>query len=66
MVPFAGFSMPVQYADFSIGDSAKHTRSHVSIFDVSHMLQTEIRGKDREAFMESLTTADVQGFVKHI
>ncbi|KAI1720476.1 aminomethyltransferase folate-binding domain-containing protein [Ditylenchus destructor] len=59
MVPFAGFSMPVQYSDLSIGDSAKHTRSHVSIFDVSHMLQTEIRGKHREQFMESLTTADI-------
>uniref|UniRef100_A0A915E7H3 Aminomethyltransferase n=1 Tax=Ditylenchus dipsaci TaxID=166011 RepID=A0A915E7H3_9BILA len=60
MVPFAGFSMPVQYAgDFSIKDSCKHTRSHVSIFDVSHMLQTEIRGSHREKFMESLTTADI-------
>ncbi|VDM45231.1 unnamed protein product [Toxocara canis] len=34
---------------------------HVSIFDVSHMLQTHITGKDRVEFIESLTTADVQG-----
>uniref|UniRef100_A0A914D2W3 Aminomethyltransferase n=1 Tax=Acrobeloides nanus TaxID=290746 RepID=A0A914D2W3_9BILA len=53
--------MPVQYGDFTIKDSTLHTRNHVSIFDVSHMLQTEIRGKDRLAFMESLTTADVEG-----
>jgi aminomethyltransferase len=42
-----------------------HTRANVSIFDVSHMLQTEIRGKDREAFIESLTTADVQGLAQN-
>jgi aminomethyltransferase len=47
MVNFAGFEMPVQYGDFTIKDSTLHTRNHVSIFDVSHMLQTEIRGKDR-------------------
>jgi aminomethyltransferase len=44
---FAGFSMPIQYMDLSIQKSTLHTRSHVSIFDVSHMLQTEIHGKDR-------------------
>lgn len=47
MVNFAGFSMPIRYDDLSIADSSKHTRSHVSVFDVSHMLQTEVVGKDR-------------------
>ena len=47
MVSFAGYEMPVQYSDLSIKDSALHTRKHVSIFDVSHMLQTEISGKDQ-------------------
>ncbi|CAJ0591619.1 unnamed protein product [Cylicocyclus nassatus] len=61
MVPFAGFEMPVQYPDLNIQDSCRHTRKHVSLFDVSHMLQTQISGKDRVAFIESLTTADVQG-----
>lgn len=63
MVPFAGFSLPVQYGAVSIGDSHLHTRAQgcASLFDVSHMLQTEVHGKDRAAFMESLTTADVQG-----
>lgn len=46
MVSYAGFSMPVQYVDLSIQDSVKHTRRHASIFDVSHMLQTEIVGSD--------------------
>ncbi|GMS80938.1 hypothetical protein PENTCL1PPCAC_3113, partial [Pristionchus entomophagus] len=61
MVEFAGYEMPVQYADLSIKDSTIHTRAGVSIFDVSHMLQTHIKGADRVAFMESLTTADIEG-----
>uniref|UniRef100_A0AC35U482 Aminomethyltransferase n=1 Tax=Rhabditophanes sp. KR3021 TaxID=114890 RepID=A0AC35U482_9BILA len=61
MVPFAGYEMPVQYSDLSVVDSVFHTRKEVSIFDVSHMLQTHITGKDRVAFIESLTTADVEG-----
>ncbi|KAI6220885.1 Aminomethyltransferase [Aphelenchoides fujianensis] len=60
-VEFAGFSMPVQYRDMSIPKSTLHTRNHVSIFDVSHMLQTEIYGKDNIAFFESLTPADLEG-----
>lgn len=39
MVPFAGWSMPVQYGDLSIVNSCLHTRQNASIFDVSHMLQ---------------------------
>uniref|UniRef100_A0A7E4UYN3 Aminomethyltransferase n=1 Tax=Panagrellus redivivus TaxID=6233 RepID=A0A7E4UYN3_PANRE len=61
IVNFSGFEMPVQYKDLSIKDSTIHTRKHVSIFDVSHMLQTEITGADHVAFLESLTTADVTG-----
>ena len=34
-------------------------RTNCSLFDVSHMLQTRVWGRDRVAFMESLTTADV-------
>ncbi|CAI4222759.1 unnamed protein product [Auanema sp. JU1783] len=65
LVPFAGYEMPVQYPDLSVKDSTLHTRKHLSIFDVSHMLQTHIIGKDREAFIESLTTADVQGLASN-
>ncbi|KFD50937.1 hypothetical protein M514_08250 [Trichuris suis] len=61
MVDFCGWYMPVVYSDQSIGESHLHTRQHVSIFDVSHMLQTRIRGADRTAFVESLTVADIDG-----
>lgn len=37
MVPFGGFSMPVQYGDLSISDSHNWTREKASLFDVSHM-----------------------------
>ena len=37
MVPFAGFSMPLQYADLSHVESHKWTREKASVFDVSHM-----------------------------
>merc|ERR1712236_58607 len=40
--------------------SHSHTRTHCSLFDVSHMLQTRVHGKDRFEFMESLTVADVK------
>jgi aminomethyltransferase len=61
MVPFAGWMMPVQYKDMGITQSHLHTRSHASIFDVSHMLQTNVFGKDRVSFMESLVVGDVAG-----
>ena len=37
MVPFGGFSMPVQYSDLSVGESHKWTREKTSLFDVGHM-----------------------------
>ncbi|KAM8829887.1 aminomethyltransferase, mitochondrial [Synchiropus picturatus] len=58
MVEFAGWSMPVQYKDSHIV-SHMHTREQCSIFDVSHMLQTTVHGKDRVKFMESLVVADI-------
>lgn len=44
IVNFGGFLLPVQYADLSIVNSHLHTRKNASLFDVSHMLQTEIKG----------------------
>lgn len=37
MVPFAGYSMPVQYSDLSLSESHKWTREKASLFDVGHM-----------------------------
>jgi aminomethyltransferase len=37
LVPFGGYSMPVQYSDLSLLNSSLWTREKASIFDVSHM-----------------------------
>lgn len=59
MVNYADYQLPIVYNTMSIIDSHLHTRSKASCFDVSHMLQTNIYGKDRVAFIESITVADV-------
>ena len=60
MVPFGGWSMPVQYKD-GVLNSHHHTRTHASIFDVSHMLQFKLHGKDCVKCLESLVVADIEG-----
>jgi aminomethyltransferase len=58
IVPFAGWEMPVQYAD---GIRAEHlaVRERAGIFDVSHMGEVEISGPDAEAFIQRLYSNDV-------
>ena len=58
MVPFAGWDMPVQYAD---GIKAEHlaTRDSAGLFDVSHMAQIWIGGADADAALERLTPTDI-------
>ncbi|KAJ6805276.1 putative aminomethyltransferase, mitochondrial [Iris pallida] len=58
MVPFAGWSMPIQYKD-SIMDSTLNCRSAGSLFDVSHMCGLSLRGKHCVPFLEKLVVADV-------
>ena len=60
MVPFAGYSMPVQYpAGLMAGH--KHTREAAGLFDVSHMGQVKLIGPDAAAALESLMPVDVIG-----
>ncbi len=58
MVPFAGYSMPVQYPMGLMAEHA-HTRTAAGLFDVSHMGQLILRGKDAAAAFESLMPIDV-------
>ncbi|XP_063216668.1 aminomethyltransferase, mitochondrial [Bacillus rossius redtenbacheri] len=60
MVPFAGFLLPLSYGAEGVAASHRHTRAHCSLFDVSHMLQTEVRGRHRLEFLESLCPADLR------
>ncbi|XP_016993398.2 aminomethyltransferase, mitochondrial [Drosophila takahashii] len=61
IVNFGGYALPVQYSDQSIIASHLHTRQVGSIFEVSHMLQTRVFGKDAAACLESVCTADILG-----
>lgn len=60
MVPFAGYSLPVQYPD-GVLKSHLHTREKdcSSLFDVGHMGQLFWQGKDALKFLETLLVADV-------
>ncbi|CAB4408758.1 unnamed protein product [Rhizophagus irregularis] len=60
MVPFAGWSMPVQYSSLGVLASHLHTRENASLFDVSHMLQMRLSGRDRVSFLEKLVVADLE------
>lgn len=58
MVPFAGYSMPVQYPAGLMAEH-KHTRTSAGLFDVSHMGQLRLVGPDAAAALESLLPVDV-------
>ncbi|MDE3059123.1 MAG: glycine cleavage system aminomethyltransferase GcvT, partial [Bacteroidota bacterium] len=57
VVPFGGYEMPVQYT--SIIEEHKKVRSSVGVFDVSHMGEFIVKGKNAEAFLQKLTVNDV-------
>ncbi len=61
MVEFAGFEMPVQYS--SIVAEHKRVRSCVGVFDVSHMGEFFVHGKDGEEFLQRNTLNDVTKLV---
>ena len=58
MVPFAGYSMPVQYPAGLMAEH-QHTRSGAGLFDVSHMGQLRLVGPDAAAAFETLMPVDV-------
>ena len=60
MVPFAGYSMPVQYPAGLMAEH-QHTRNAAGLFDVSHMGQLRLEGADAAAAFETLMPVDVIG-----
>lgn len=61
MVPFAGFSMPVQYE----GVNAEHetVRNGVGVFDVSHMGIFKISGPNALSLIQKVTSNDASTLV---
>lgn len=56
MVEFAGFHMPVQYK--GIKNEVLAVRNNVGMFDVSHMGEIFVNGKDSTNFVDFLITND--------
>lgn len=57
MAEFAGYNMPISYT--SITDEHQTVRTGVGVFDVSHMGEFIVKGKDAAAFLQSATSNDV-------
>lgn len=57
MQPFAGFDMPILYT--SIIDEHNAVRNACGVFDVSHMGEAFITGKDAEKYVNHIFTNDV-------
>ena len=57
MVPFAGWLMPVQYT--SIVEEHQAVRNNVGIFDISHMGQLIVEGRDANEWLNTMLTNNV-------
>ena len=57
MVDFAGWHMPVQYT--SIIEEHKTVRENVGLFDVSHMGEVFVSGKDSLEFLNKIVPQDI-------
>lgn len=58
MVPFAGYSMPVQYPLGVMGEH-NHCREKAGLFDVSHMGQVIIKGNGADEWLETLVPGNI-------
>jgi aminomethyltransferase len=57
LVPFAGWEMPVQYT--GIIEEHMAVRKTAGLFDVSHMGEARIRGRDAAAFLDRIMTNEL-------
>ena len=61
MVSFGGFSMPLLYQNGGIAAEHRAVREHVGLFDVSHMGEVTVGGKDAERYVQHIFTNDIAG-----
>ena len=59
LAPFAGFVMPIQYKNIQLEHLA--VRNNCGLFDVSHMGEVTVKGKDAERYVNHIFTNDVTG-----
>ena len=62
MVEFGGWDMPVQYPAGTIAEHLR-TRTHAGLFDVSHMGEVDVRGRDAIPFVNGLVSNDASKLV---
>ncbi|RKZ48545.1 MAG: glycine cleavage system aminomethyltransferase GcvT [Gammaproteobacteria bacterium] len=58
MVPFAGYEMPVSYP-LGIKQEHLHCRTQAGLFDISHMGQIRLQGKQAVSVLESLIPSKI-------
>jgi aminomethyltransferase len=61
MVPFAGFNMPVEFE--GITSEHRTVREKLGVFDVSHMGEFEVSGPKAKAFIQRISSNDVNSMV---
>lgn len=59
MIDFGGWIMPVQYS--GILEEHEQVRKAAGLFDVSHMGEIMVRGKEAFAYLQKLVTNDLSG-----
>lgn len=57
IIPFAGWEMPVQYSN--IIEEHNCVRNNVGLFDVSHMGEVFVSGKDALSFLQKIVPQDI-------
>src|SRR5918999_1271062 len=63
MVEFGGWDMPVEYS--SLVDEHLAVRTRAGLFDVSHMGEIEIAGRDALAAIQHITSNDASRLSQH-
>jgi aminomethyltransferase len=61
MVPFAGYEMPVSYK--GVNEEHETVREHLGVFDVSHMGEFFVEGKEALQLIQKVTTNDASKLV---
>lgn len=59
MSPFGGFDMPIQYDSITVEHNA--VRQECGVFDVSHMGEVRVKGKEAFKFVNHIFVNDVTG-----
>ena len=63
LVEFGGWEMPVQYS--SISEEHQAVRTRAGLFDVSHMGEFKMEGRDAQTFLQYLVPNDVSRLSTH-